>query len=85
MIASSRIVLHWETAAAREYRVEVSTDGETWATVHEMEDGALGPRTDEVKFEAREVRGIRLHLLRRVNPDWGFSLYQIQLIPEAAP
>ena len=40
----ARVVLRWEAAYAREYRVDVSTDGERWRTVWSTDAGDGGVR-----------------------------------------
>jgi hypothetical protein len=71
--------LHWETAAATKYNIEVSSDGEEWEQVAEQ-TGDTGPRIDTIEMEGTPARFIKLDLLTRVNSKWGFSLYEIEAI-----
>jgi len=79
----AKLRLHWETASATAYRVSVSTDGEKWDMVHEADlklQGLPKPRVDDVDMLNTAGSQIRLELLTRVNPKWGFSLYEIEVI-----
>ena len=75
-----RIRLHWETAAAVDYKVSVSVNGRDWIAVATEEGKRMGPRIDEVAVGRDEVIGIRLDLTKRVKPDWGFSLYEVEVL-----
>jgi hypothetical protein len=69
--------LYWETAAAKDYSISLSSDGEKWQSAHSSTDGEKGPRTDEVKLDNKSARYIRLELTKRAT-EWGFSLYEIE-------
>jgi hypothetical protein len=45
-----RVVLSWEVAYARRYRLQISDDGMTWVTIHEEPDGDGG--LDEIVTSA---------------------------------
>lgn len=78
----AKLRLHWERASAREYVVQVSSDGETWKdaatkTVPESEQPAA--RVDELSLDKQEASAIRILMKKRENPEWGFSLYEAEL------
>ncbi|WP_326556967.1 penicillin acylase family protein [Micromonospora sp. NBC_01796] len=72
----SRAVLSWESAYARSYRIEVSTDGNTWQPVWSTTTGDGG--TDNVDFPATPTRHIRMHGQTRATT-YGFSLWEFEL------
>lgn len=75
--------LHWEAASAQAYTVSITEDGAVWRQALSFETEDPGPRVDEhVLDDYTDVIGVRIDLLRRVNPEWGFSLYQVALWPK---
>ncbi|MEV4492103.1 penicillin acylase family protein [Micromonospora coxensis] len=69
-----RVVLAWESAYARSYRIEVSTDGATWREVWSTTAGDGG--TDVVAFPAQTARYVRARGLTRAT-SYGFSLWEL--------
>lgn len=84
--AVDKLRLHWEAAAAAKYSVALSEDGKTWETVHAdwRTSAKPEPRVDEIPLKGRKTLMIRLDLQTRANPDWGFSLFEIEVVPLAA-
>ena len=78
----TRLRLHWEDAAAKNYSVSVSPDGKEWTTVGTKSAKGLGPRTDEFTLKNLPVHSIRLDLQHRANKRWGFSLYEVEAIAD---
>lgn len=76
------IRLHWEAAAAMEYTVSVSGDGSTWKKVASHEGQMASSRIDTVGLAGISTRHLKVDLLKRVNPEWGYSLYEIEVIGE---
>ncbi|MGW4464238.1 penicillin acylase family protein [Micromonospora sp. NPDC004704] len=72
----SRTVLSWEAAYARSYRIEVSTDGNTWHPVWSTTTGDGG--TDNVDFPATPTRHIRMYAQTRATT-YGFSLWEFEI------
>ncbi|MBV9463613.1 MAG: discoidin domain-containing protein [Verrucomicrobiae bacterium] len=70
----SKLVLDWETAHAKNYGVEVSSDGEHWTSVASVKDSPGGVET--VSFPSTEARYVRLQLAER-STSWGFSLWEV--------
>jgi len=71
----SRVRLHWEDAYAKDYELQVSTNGVQWTTARHVTDGKGGAEEQEVNATARYVR---LVATRRATP-YGFSLWELQV------
>jgi hypothetical protein len=72
------VVVHWETAAAKDYTVEVSDDQETWKTVGEKKEGAEGPRSDEIALKEAKGRYLKLSFTSRATK-YGYSIYEVEV------
>ncbi|MFF0290440.1 discoidin domain-containing protein [Streptomyces sp. NPDC005262] len=71
----SQIVLKWEAAYATGYRIEFSTDNNTWTTAYSTTGGPGGTETLNVSGNARYVR---LAGTARATP-YGYSLWEFQV------
>lgn len=71
----SRVVLRWETAYARAFRIQISDDGTAWTTLHSTTTGTGGVQTLDVNGTGRYVR---LHGTQRGTP-YGYSLWEFQV------
>ncbi|MEV6950471.1 discoidin domain-containing protein [Streptomyces sp. NPDC051183] len=71
----SQVVLRWETAAAKAYRIELSTDGSTWSTAHSTTAGTGGTATHDITGTARYVR---MYGTQRTTV-YGYSLWEFQV------
>nr|WTB29479.1 discoidin domain-containing protein [Streptomyces sp. NBC_00830] len=71
----SQIVLKWEAAYANGYRIEFSTDNNTWTTAYSTTSGPGGTETLNVSGTARYVR---LTGTARATP-YGYSLWEFQV------
>ncbi|MFD3802945.1 discoidin domain-containing protein [Streptomyces sp. NPDC058611] len=71
----SQVVLRWEAAAAKAYRVELSTDGSNWSTAYSTTAGAGGNVTHDVTGTARYVR---VYGTQRTT-GYGYSLWEFQV------
>ncbi len=72
----ARVVLHWESAYGRGYRVQVSTDGSGWSTVFTTTTGDGG--TDVVTFPVTTARYVRMQGVTRGTP-YGYSLIEFEV------
>ncbi len=72
----SRVVLHWESAYGRGYRIEVSTNGSTWTAVYATTTGDGG--TDVLTFPAVTARYVRMQGVTR-GSSYGYSLYELEV------
>lgn len=79
------IRLHWERACATRYAVYASIDKKNWQPVFIfMNDKVQAAyRVDYIPFKNIETRYIKLDLQSCVNTNWGFSLYEIEIIPDS--
>ncbi|MFE9239449.1 discoidin domain-containing protein [Streptomyces sp. NPDC007007] len=73
--ALSRIELAWETAHAKSYRIELSTDGDAWTTAYSTTTSAGGNETLNVSGDARYVR---LTGTERAT-GYGYSLWEFKV------
>jgi hypothetical protein len=72
-----RVVLNWEAAYAKSYRVEVSRDGTSWQQVYTTTTGNGGE--DVVRFGAVAARYVRVTGTVRAT-SYGYSLYELQVL-----
>jgi len=75
------VKLHWERAAATCYGVFVQIGTNAWRNVHfhYRNDKEPKDRVDEFVVNDAKTSKLRLDLQKNVNPDWGFSLYEIEV------
>jgi hypothetical protein len=75
------IVIAWEAAYAKVYRIQVSEDGERWHTVFTEHQGHSGIQV--IQF-ARMVRGryVRILCSQKANDDFGYSIFEFQIFGE---
>ncbi|MGI5448208.1 discoidin domain-containing protein [Streptomyces sp. CA-243310] len=71
----SQVVLRWEAAYAKAYRVELSTDGTNWSTAYSTAASAGGVQTHDVTGTARYVR---VYGTQRAT-GYGYSLWEFQV------
>ncbi|WP_329617692.1 discoidin domain-containing protein [Streptomyces brevispora] len=71
----SQIALKWETAYAKSYRIEFSTDNSTWSTAYSTTTGPGGNETLNLSGTARYVR---LTGTQRAT-QYGYSLWEFQV------
>lgn len=72
-----RVVLDWQEAHAKAYRIEVSTDGESWQTVWSTDEGRGGLET--AQFTPTAARYVRIHGEQR-GTKWGYSLFDVKVM-----
>jgi F5/8 type C domain len=71
-----RVVLRWEAAYGRGYRIDVSGDGSTWRTVWSTGTGDGG--VDGDAFPATTARYVRMTGVSR-GTSYGYSLYELEV------
>ncbi|WP_285751653.1 penicillin acylase family protein [Lentzea sp. NBRC 105346] len=71
-----RAVLRWESAYAKGYRVEVSSDGTNWRQVYVTTTGNGGD--DVVSFVPTDARYLRMTGTERATR-YGYSLYELEV------
>lgn len=75
------IVLSWETAYAKSYKVEVSNDAVNWTQIYAT-DSSDGARDNIILDSSQETRYIRIYCKERGRKEWGYSLWEIQAFGE---
>ncbi|MFJ8886727.1 discoidin domain-containing protein [Streptomyces sp. NPDC102402] len=75
----SQVVLDWETAYGKGYRVELSANGSDWSTAYQTTDGDGGTDTLNISGEARYVR---VYGTAR-GTGYGFSLWEFKVYGES--
>jgi hypothetical protein len=70
------VLLNWEAAYARAYRIEVSTNGSTWSPVFTETNGNGG--IDDITFTAVDARYVRMYGTQR-GTQWGYSLWEFEV------
>ncbi|GAA4572403.1 discoidin domain-containing protein [Planotetraspora kaengkrachanensis] len=71
----SSVVLNWETASGKAFRIQVSNDGSAWTDVYSTTTGAGGTQTLAVSGTGRYVR---MYGTVR-NTGYGYSLWEFQV------
>lgn len=72
------ILIYWESASAKEYKVEVSADGYNFTEAKAV-TSTIGSRVDDITFSSEiEVRAVKINCLSR-NTAWGNSIHEIGL------
>jgi acyl-homoserine lactone acylase PvdQ len=72
----ARVVLRWETAYGKAYRIETSADGKTWTTATTVSAGNGG--VDNLAFAARTARYVRMQGVTRAT-GYGYSLHELEV------
>jgi hypothetical protein len=70
------LTLHWERAFAASYTIEASDDGRLWRRIFERKKGPGG--TEEVNVRPVRTQFVRVSVVKRANPQWGVSLWEIE-------
>jgi hypothetical protein len=73
----NRVRLAWETAYARNYQVQVSTDNLSWNTVQNVA-GKTSAAADDYAGFTTPARYVRVHCLTRATA-YGFSLFELEV------
>lgn len=71
----SQVVLRWEAAYARSFRIQTSDDGTAWTTIYSTTAGTGGAQTLDVDGNGRYVR---LYATQR-GTVYGYSLWEFQV------
>lgn len=71
-----RVILNWETAYARAFLIQVSTNGSSWTTVWSTSSGGGG--NQNLTFSAASARYVRMYGTQR-GTSWGYSLYEFEV------
>ncbi len=76
IVEFNRVVLHWEAAFGKSYKIQVSNDSQNWTTVYSTDagDGSI----DEITFSPITARYVRMYGTVR-GTGWGYSLYEFEV------
>ncbi|GAA1519373.1 discoidin domain-containing protein [Streptomyces albidochromogenes] len=77
----SQVVLNWETAYGKGYRIELSANGSDWTTAYQTTTGDGGTDTVDLTGEARYIR---VHGTTR-GTQYGYSLWEFKVYGESGP
>jgi len=72
----SKVVLNWHSYYAKEYKVEISTDGSSWSKVYETTSGSSGIRT--ISFSSKSARYVRTYCTKASSSN-GYSIYEFEV------
>ncbi len=75
----ARVLISWEYAAAKKYRIQVSLDGKNWTDAAVKADGAGG--IEELKFNPRKARYVRMYGENRLTKG-GYSIFEFEVYSE---
>lgn len=83
-VAVDKIRLHWEKACATRYTVSISLDRVSWKKIYFYRNDDIAPqeRIDEINVNKIPARYIRIELEKRVERNWGFSIYEIEVLSQ---
>jgi hypothetical protein len=70
----TRVVLNWETAYGRSYRIQVSDDNATWRDIYSTTTGNGG--IDDLTGLSGTGRYVRMYGTARAT-SWGYSIYEM--------
>lgn len=74
--AVKNIDIYWEGASAKEYEIQVSTDGNTFQTLANIQSN-YGKRTDDIKLSSEiYIRAVKIYCISRTTI-YGDSIYEI--------
>ncbi|MER6220041.1 discoidin domain-containing protein [Streptomyces sp900105755] len=71
----NQVVLNWETAYGKDYKVQISADGSNWTDLQSVTGGDGGTDTLTVTGQGRYVRMLGVHRATQ----WGYSLWEFQV------
>jgi len=72
----ANIVLNWENAHAKSYKLHVSDDGQNWQEIYQNLDSKGG--IEDIKIKPLKTQFVKVECIERAT-QWGFSLYEIEL------
>ncbi len=70
----NKIVIRWENAFATEYEILTSSDAKKWTRLLLKKDGKGAIET--LEFPAVKARYVKIIGLKRINDQWGFSMWE---------
>ena len=74
----------WETASAKEYKIQVSNDGKEWEDVYEVDNGKEGETRTGTFDENIKTKYIRILGTSKTLEIYGYSIYDFQIYGKKA-
>lgn len=74
----NQVIITWETASAKDYKIQVSDDGNTWTSIADQINMATGARKDTLTGLNGTGRFIRMYGSKR-NTTFGYSFYEFEV------
>ncbi|MET7690370.1 discoidin domain-containing protein [Streptomyces sp. NPDC005483] len=71
----SQVVINWETAYGKDYKIQSSNDGSTWTDLRSVTGGDGGTDTLDVSGQGRYVRLLGVHRATQ----WGYSAWEFEV------
>ncbi|WP_448901738.1 galactose-binding domain-containing protein [Eubacterium sp.] len=71
-----KVVINWEAAYGKDYKIQTSTDGNNWTTVKNLTNQDGGE--DTITFNAVNTRYVRMQGVTRALP-YGYSIYEFEV------
>jgi len=82
------VIIYWEAASAKDFRIDESNDGQTWYAVVAKNNMPAGARTDKMENLPGGARYIRMYGLKRTT-NYGYSMFEFEVYgtenPNAEP
>ena len=69
----------WETASAKEYKIQVSNDGKEWEDIYEVDNGKEGETRKGTFDESIKAKYIRILGISKTLEIYGYSIYDLQI------
>lgn len=69
----NKVTLNWETASAKAYQIQISTDAANWTTVHDEPNGK--GEIETISFAPVTAQYVRMYRTQR-NTQYGYSLWE---------
>ncbi len=76
MAEINKVIIKWETAAAKSYTIDISLDNKKWITVYKTYNGQ--GNTEEVTIKPIKVRYIRMFGMSRLT-GFGYSIFEFKI------
>lgn len=76
VIEFNTVVINWETAYAKEYKLQISNDGEDFTDIKHITNSAGGVET--ISFDTVNARYIRMQGIRE-GTQWGYSIWEFEV------
>jgi hypothetical protein len=78
----NRVILKWDSAYAKAFKIQVSKDTATWTDVFSTTKAGLRSITDET-FAVTAARYVRMYGTQRGNTSKGYSLFEFMVLNDA--